>query len=57
MLHLKNETNEPVYKRETDLQTYKTGLLVAKQVVGWWGDGLRVWGWQSHRMNEHGLTV
>ena len=34
MWNLKNDTNEPAYKTETDSQTYKTNLWLLKGRVG-----------------------
>ena len=41
-LHLKNDTNELIYKTETDPQTQKTNLQLPKGKVGG-RDNLGVW--------------
>ena len=42
MWNLKNDTNELIYKTETDSQTQKTNLWLPKG-KGSWGHNLGVW--------------
>ena len=47
----KMDTNELIYKTETDSQTSKINLWLPKGKgggVGWGGGGLGVWDWHSH---------
>ena len=43
MWNLKYDTNELIYKTETDSQTQKTKLWLPKGKGGWGGDKLEVW--------------
>ena len=57
----KNDTNEVVYKTETDSQTSKTNLQLPKGKGGW-TDRLGVWDWHIHTTifktdNQQGPTV
>ena len=44
MWNLKYGTNDPIYKTETNSQTYKIDLWLAKGRESEW-DGLGVWGY------------
>ena len=64
MYNLKNDTNELIYKTETDSQTQKTNLLLPKGIVGGRGgrDKLGVWDERIHTTiyeigNQQGPTV
>ena len=56
MWNLKYDTNEPIYETETDSQTQRTDLSIAKGDGEWGTDGLGVWGQQmqtiTHRINN-----
>ena len=61
MWNLKYDTNEPIYKTETDSQTQRADL-VAEGEEGWERDGLGVWNQQMqtiiYRMDkQQGPTV
>ena len=59
MWNFKNDTNELIYKTETDSQIQRTNLQLLKRKVGWCGrDKLGVWDWQMpatvYKIDEQG---
>ena len=45
MWNLKYDTNESIYKTETDSQTWRSDLWLPRGEKGKERDGLGVWGW------------
>ena len=43
MWNLKYDTNELIYKTETDSQPQRKRFVFAKEEWVWWGVGLGVW--------------
>ena len=52
MWNVKHDTNEPIYKTETDLQTQGSDLWLPKGRVGRERDGLGIWGWQMQTITS-----